>query len=103
VEPFYTTLKLHELYHLKNLLESAGIRCTVRNEHLSTLAGEVPFIECAAQLVLRREEDRPAALEVLRGWRSPGARREPWQCGGCGERLEGQFTSCWNCGTERGR
>lgn len=26
---------------------------------------------------------------------------EPWTCAACGERLEGQFDSCWRCGAER--
>src|SRR3954463_803788 len=96
----YTSLSLHELYHLKNLLDSAGIHCTVKNEHLSTLAGEVPFTECAAQLLLARESDRETALAILREWRSP-PRSPAWTCAGCGERLQGPFPGCWNCGTLR--
>jgi hypothetical protein len=97
----YSSLSLHEIYHIKNLLQAAGIPCTVRNEQLCALAGEVPFTECAAQLVLQREADREAALEVLRHWRSPGPRRPAWRCERCGEQLEGQFTACWQCGAER--
>jgi hypothetical protein len=102
---FYTSLKAHEIHHLKNLLESAGIRCRLRNEGLSTLAGEVPFTECAMQLVLVDEADRSLANTILleltarhtAGWKSGAV----WNCGGCGERLEGQFTACWNCGREK--
>jgi hypothetical protein len=101
VKPIYTSLRLHEIYHLKNLLEAAGIPCRVRNEQLCTLAGEVPFTECAAQLVLARESDREAALDVLRHWRSPRPRRPAWRCPRCNEQLEGQFTACWQCGAER--
>ena len=25
----------------------------------------------------------------------------PWVCARCGERLEGQFAQCWNCGADR--
>jgi DNA-directed RNA polymerase subunit RPC12/RpoP len=25
---------------------------------------------------------------------------KPWQCQGCGEKIEAQFTQCWKCGTE---
>jgi hypothetical protein len=26
---------------------------------------------------------------------------EPWTCPQCGERIEGQFGVCWQCGAER--
>jgi hypothetical protein len=100
MDPLFSSLSLHEIYHLKNLLESAGIRCRVRNEHLSTLAGEVPFVECSAQLVLEREADRQLAGAILAEWRNPPP-RSAWDCPRCGERLEGQFTGCWSCGTLR--
>ncbi len=101
MKPIFSSLRLHEIYHLKNLLEAEGIPCRVRNEQLSSLAGEVPFTECAAQLLLLRESDRAAADEVLRAWHSPRPRRRAWICPACGERLEGQFTACWKCGSER--
>ena len=27
--------------------------------------------------------------------------RHEWRCPRCGETIEGQFTDCWSCGTER--
>ena len=56
MKPFYSSLGLHEVHHLKNLLESAGIGCLLKNEGLSTLAGEVPFTECAVQLFLLSDD-----------------------------------------------
>jgi hypothetical protein len=98
----YTSLKLVEVHHLKNLLESAGIRCRLRNESLSTLAGEVPFTECAPQLLVETDSDFEAAQEVLRQWHRAAPSRHPaWTCQRCGEHIEGQFTACWRCGTER--
>jgi hypothetical protein len=26
---------------------------------------------------------------------------ERWTCSRCGEKLEGQFTACWNCGAAK--
>lgn len=99
---FYASLKAHEIQHLKNLLESAGVRCRLRNEGLSTLAGEVPFTECAMQLVLENDSDRGSANAILREMTGRRATATAtWNCDGCGERLEEQFTACWNCGTEK--
>lgn len=102
---FYASLKAHEIHHLKNLLQSAGIRCQLRNEGLSTLAGEVPFTECAMQIWLEDESDRAQASSILRemtGRSTPATATETtWTCVGCGERLEAQFTACWNCGIQK--
>jgi len=102
VKVFYASLKAHEIHHLKNLLESAGIRCRIRNEGLSTLAGEVPFMECAMQLLLENESDRDLANAILRELTSRSVPAgDSWDCPRCGERIEAQFTACWNCRAER--
>jgi len=65
LKTIFSSLNLVEVHHLKNLLQSAGIRCRINNEDLVRLAGEVPFTECALQLVPEREEDTPAAEKLL--------------------------------------
>jgi len=102
MKAFYTSLKAHEIHHLKNLLESAGIRCRLRNESLSTLAGEVPFTECTIQLFLEDDADRRLASSILREMTTQcSATAGTWTCAKCGECLEKQFTACWNCGMEK--
>jgi hypothetical protein len=101
VKVVFSSLNLVELHHLKNLLESAGIRCRIQRELLSRLAGEIPFPECAAQLVIEHPEDEASAEEIVREFGRPAKPGAPWTCGRCGERLEGQFTACWSCGAGR--
>jgi hypothetical protein len=101
VRVVFSSLNLVELHHLKNLLESAGIRCRIERELLARLAGEIPFPECAARLVVDRPEDEAAAEEIVRDFGRPRRPGAPWTCAGCGERLEGQFTACWRCGASR--
>ena len=104
MKPFFASLRPHEVHHLRNLLQSAGIACRLHNEHLATLAGEVPFTECAAQLVLDRDEDHALAEMILRDWRESARHRQPpWTCTRCGEWIEGQFTACWRCAAEEPR
>lgn len=102
MKPLFVSLKLHEIHHVKNLLLSAGIRCRIRNETLSTLAGEVPFTECAMRLELEDESERERADAIVREFASRrDPRGETWSCPQCGERLESQFTACWKCGAQR--
>ena len=97
----YSSLKLLEVYHLKNLLEAEGIACEIRNELLSRLAGEIPFTECAPQLWLLDERDHARAQRILSDFCYGGASGPAWRCPKCGEALEGQFSACWHCGTPR--
>lgn len=85
--------------HYRALLESEGIPSCIRNEFLAGAAGELPPIDCWPELCVeaRFEERARRAIEAARR----GERRAPdWTCPGCGERIEGQFTACWNCGRE---
>jgi hypothetical protein len=101
MEPLASSLDLLEIHHLKNLLEAEGIRCWIRNELLARLAGEIPFTDCSLELHLVSEADRPRAEETLRAWRRARPLGPAWTCPGCGERLEGQFSACWQCGAVR--
>ena len=101
MQPLYTSLNLLEVHHLKNLLEVEGIRCHIKNELLSRLAGEIPFTECAPQLWLLDERDLDRARRVVADLGRGALAKPPWQCQDCGEALEGQFSACWHCGALR--
>lgn len=92
------SLDLLEIHHLKNVLEAEGVRCRLRNEMLSRLAGEIPFTDCALELHLEDPADRWRAERLLADWRAGAPRPGPaWTCAACGERIEGQFDACWRC------
>ena len=99
----YSSLNLHEIHHLKNLLQAEGIRCHVRNELLSRLAGEIPFTECAPELWLQDPRDLERARQVVTDFGRSAVNSPAWLCRNCGETLEGQFSACWHCGAERPR
>ena len=101
MQPLYSSLNLHEIYHLKNLLEAEGIRCQIRNELLSRLAGEIPFTECAPEIWLLDRRDLERATRIVSDFGRAAVAAPLWQCPECGEALEGQFSACWHCGAER--
>jgi len=82
--------------HYKNLLEVEGIRTKIRNEHLGSIVGEMPFVEVWPELWVVNDLDYDRAAELIRSVEaeSPAA---PWTCRHCGEENEGQFAACWNC------
>ena len=87
---------------LRVRLADEGINCLVRNDELSTALGEIPFVECYPELWVVDDEVWPRARLLLDKWLAESAETGPdWTCPGCGEQLEGQFLTCWNCGGER--
>jgi Putative prokaryotic signal transducing protein len=94
-----SSLNFSEVGLLKSLLEAEDVACVIRNEHLSSLAGEVPFFECYPELWVLNDADYATAQELLAKGQNPQNRPlAPWVCPHCGEALEGQFASCWQCG-----
>jgi hypothetical protein len=96
----HTSPSLVEIAHLRNLLEAEGIGCQIRNDRLAGVVGEIPFVECWPELWLHRPGDALRARGLIDLALRPSAAAEPWTCPGCHERIEGQFATCWNCGTD---
>ena len=89
---------------LKALLEQVGIDCMIRNDFLSSAMGEMPFLESSPQLWIQNDEDYLKARELLESWQTAKIEvGDDWSCVDCGEMIEGQFTSCWQCGREADR
>jgi hypothetical protein len=88
-----------ELGLLKSRLEAEGIPCHIRNEQTSQV---IPTTAFAAELCVLDEADYPRAVELCEAWRrTPPEFQRSWTCPNCGEELEGQFSTCWKCGTGR--
>lgn len=93
-----------KVVYLKQILESHGIQCVVKNEYLAGAVGEIPPAECWPELwVLDPERIEPARRLIKSILVEPDDLAESWQCRECGESSEGQFTDCWRCGASRGR
>ena len=87
---------------VKTLLENEGIPSVIRNEHLSMAIGEIPFTEAIPEIWVLNDEDHSRAHEMVEVWRNlPAETGDEWLCPECGETIEAQFTSCWNCGGQR--
>jgi len=85
-------------HHFRNLLEAEGIETEVRNQMLSSAMGELPPVECQAEVWVIHDADEARAIGVLR---RPAPTGPDWACDGCGERSGPQFTQCWKCGVGR--
>ncbi len=94
----HTAESIVEIAHLRNLLESEGIACVVRNDRLGGIVGEIPFLECWPELWVVQTGNYLKAKSVVDELLHASTPSAPWRCAGCGETIEGQFALCWNCG-----
>ncbi len=94
----YTGESIVQVVHVRNVLQAEGIRAELRNERLGGAVGEIPFLEAWPELwVAELDFDRAQELIELE-LHSHGIEEPGWTCLGCGERVEGQFNECWQCG-----
>ena len=92
-----STESLVIINHWKNILESEGIACELRNEHLGSVLGEVPFIEVWPELWIVNDLDFDRAKQLISDDAAAESPADDWTCRYCGEKNEGQFAACWNC------
>ncbi|MDJ0916338.1 MAG: DUF2007 domain-containing protein [Woeseiaceae bacterium] len=84
--------------HYKNILESEGIPAEVRNQHLGSILGEMPFAETWPELWVRNDMDFDRAKQLIDDSIADESPEKGWRCEACGEDNERQFAVCWNCG-----
>jgi hypothetical protein len=87
-----------QVYVLRDILRMHGIAAHVFNEHMASIAGEVPPDVAGVELWLDDERDLERARAVLAAHASEGARTGPVACTRCGEDNPPNFELCWNCG-----
>jgi hypothetical protein len=83
--------------HYKNLLIAEGIEAFIRNEHLGSIMGEMPFQEAWPELWIKNDLDYDRACELLDESIKYESPSRPWRCRKCGAENEGQFAACWKC------
>jgi hypothetical protein len=92
-----------EAHLVRGYLDSHGIAAEVRGEYLTSGWGELPVDVCSVWILDEAQYEAANALvtALLKGTQSGASRAEHWSCQACGEKLEGQFTACWACGTAK--
>ena len=100
-ERVYSAPVLANVATLKATLESHGIACEIRAAHLGGAAGELPPVETWPELWILDESKAEHARQIVQEALEPPKESTSWTCPRCREDVEGQFSECWNCGSER--
>jgi len=94
-----------EAEFVKGLLESEEIQAVVQGSALEGARGDIPFAANSLPSVWVNQPDVERATQIVDEFRRGGPGvinpQVSWTCPKCGETLEGQFTTCWKCGTEK--
>ena len=98
MERFYIALNRFDAYLVLHRLQQAGIEAHVFNEHMQSIAGDVPPEVAQPQVWLDDGADRPRAEAVLAAMRAERARTGTVRCPGCQEENPANFEICWKCG-----
>ncbi len=85
--------------HIQSVLASAGIRTLLKNQFMSSVMGEIPFVEVLPELWILDDRDLGRAQELIRNLLEQPVEDLPdWECGSCGTAVASVFSHCWNCG-----
>jgi Putative prokaryotic signal transducing protein len=103
MKPLYSAQHAAEAHLIRGYLEAQGIHAIVRGEFLASGIGDLPADVCKVWVIDDADFTRAdqCLREFLRGEAARAHAHEQWQCTRCNETLEGQFTTCWNCGGVR--
>ena len=99
---------------VRGLLEQQGIEAIVQGGTLEAAWSTLPLsAESLPSVYVKTDEDVARAAPIVEEYRrvdransgepndADRAAQPAWTCLQCGEKLEGQFTQCWKCGTNR--
>jgi len=83
-----------EIHNLKNVLESRGIQCEIRGEHLRPVLGE-----SWTELWIVEDTMKEAAERIMAEQGDKQAKH--WKCPKCESSVDGEFDQCWKCQAHR--
>jgi hypothetical protein len=69
VKRVFTAPTITEAFLIQGVLQSEGIEAIVKNEHLSGLAGEVPFMDAWPEVWILDEEESEHAEAIILDYR----------------------------------
>ena len=99
----YSSSKTNLVYFAKSVLDANHIESVILREQLAGVVGAIAPLDAWPELCVHDLERLEEARQLLEASMAKSETLDkPWQCPGCGEKIEAQFTQCWKCDTEFG-
>jgi len=96
----YTADNILEVGLMRSLLEQHGIASELRNQHTSSLLGEVPYTSTWPELWTDTEFANQAK-ELIADAQKRDDSGEDWACSSCEALIPSNFDLCWQCGSPK--
>ena len=96
----YTNENRFIVANAKNILEAHDIDVILKNEHASSVVGEVSAFDAWVEIWVRNDSDYERAYKIIESSLSREGAVE-WLCNICNEENDASFEICWNCQSER--
>lgn len=87
-----------EAQEARALLEARRVEALIASDNCGGMRPHFDYTVGVKLLV--RQQDLEQARELIRPADEP-APEGSWPCAGCGEQIENQFGTCWQCGRDR--
>lgn len=88
-------------YNIKNILENQGFTCLIKNDLLSSTAGELPPTEVWPEIWITNTAHHEKALSIVAEALHGNPSLTSWRCTCCNEANAPAFELCWHCGSDR--
>jgi len=79
-------------------LQARGLEAMIESDNCGGMRPHFDYSMGVTLLV--REQDLEQARELVQAAEEP-VDQGTWPCAGCGEHVENQFGTCWQCGRDR--
>jgi len=89
------------VFNIRNILENNHIKCEVRNDILSSAAGEVPPTDVWPEIWVLHEKNYQKAEELVKLAIHGDTKATSWFCQNCNESNPPAFELCWCCGRDK--
>lgn len=89
------------VFNIRNILENNGIDCLVKNDIISSAAGEVPPISVWPEVWIINDNDLKKSEKLIDNAIHGDPTLTSWFCLKCGETNAPAFELCWYCGNDR--
>lgn len=100
MKKLYTANDILEARLLDLMLQRDGLDSLLKNEHLQSGIGEIPFVEMWPEVWVTHHADWARAVEVLERFQQIKMASD-WLCPHCFEVNPGTFETCWYCAEVR--
>lgn len=89
------------VWQIKEMLETKGISCFIKNEFAIGAIGELSPFDSWPEVWITNEKWQSKAQQLIQDLTALPKSTNKWHCSNCQESNDGHFEICWNCNNEK--